>query len=79
MKLTTHPLTPDLWPVFEDLFGENGAAGGCWCMYWRIDRTYRNKPREDHSALALAFQHDCRIQIRGGGKPYSNLALNADR
>jgi len=35
VKLTTGPLTPDLWPAFEDLFGENGAVGGCWCMYWR--------------------------------------------
>jgi hypothetical protein len=32
MKLTIRPLTPDLWPALEDLFGENGAAGGCWCM-----------------------------------------------
>jgi hypothetical protein len=22
-------LTPDLWLAFEDLFGENGAVGGC--------------------------------------------------
>jgi hypothetical protein len=41
MKLTTRPLTPDLWLAFEDLFRENGAAGGCWCMYWRIGRAYR--------------------------------------
>jgi len=34
---------------------------------------------QHHSALALAFQRDCQIEIRGGGKPYSNLALNADR
>src|ERR1700730_3968605 len=32
MKLTIRPLTPDLWPAVEDLFGENGAVGGCWCM-----------------------------------------------
>ena len=43
MKLATRPLTPDLWPAFEDLFGENGAVGG-WCMYWRIGRVYRQKP-----------------------------------
>ena len=36
MKLTIRPLTPDLWPAFEDLFGENGAVGGCSSMYWRI-------------------------------------------
>ena len=27
-----------------------------------------------HSALALAFQHTVELTIRGGGKPYSNLA-----
>jgi hypothetical protein len=31
MKITIRPLTPDLWPAIEDLFGENGAVGGCWC------------------------------------------------
>jgi GNAT superfamily N-acetyltransferase len=27
MKLTVRPLTPDLWPALEDLFGKNGAVG----------------------------------------------------
>ena len=35
MKLTIRPLTPDLWPALEDLFGKRGASNGCWCMYWR--------------------------------------------
>jgi hypothetical protein len=29
MKLTIRPLTPDLWPALEDLFGEKGACNGC--------------------------------------------------
>src|SRR5262245_14495751 len=33
-----HPLTPDRWPDLEALFGERGACGGCWCMYWRLRR-----------------------------------------
>src|SRR2546423_13492874 len=45
MKLTIRPLTPNLWPALEDLFGDKGACGGCWCMYWRIGRAYRNRPR----------------------------------
>jgi hypothetical protein len=36
MKLAILPLTPDLWPALEDLFGKWGASNGCWCMYWRI-------------------------------------------
>ena len=29
------PVTPEYWDRFVSLFGENGACGGCWCMYWR--------------------------------------------
>lgn len=36
--LETHPLTPTRWNDFEALFGERGAYGGCWCMWWRITR-----------------------------------------
>lgn len=38
MRLKVHPLTPDRWPDLEALFGENGAYGGCWCMWWRTTR-----------------------------------------
>ena len=30
------PLTPELWPALEKLFGKQGACMGCWCMYWRL-------------------------------------------
>jgi len=33
-----HPLTADRFDDFETLFGERGACGGCWCMWWRLDR-----------------------------------------
>jgi GNAT superfamily N-acetyltransferase len=32
------PLTPRRWRDFERLFGERGAYGGCWCMWWRTSR-----------------------------------------
>jgi GNAT superfamily N-acetyltransferase len=35
MPITCRKLTPRLWPAFEELFGSNGACGGCWCMHWR--------------------------------------------
>jgi GNAT superfamily N-acetyltransferase len=50
MKLLIRPLTPDLWPALEDLFGENGACLGCWCMYWQIGNSYRKRPREQNKA-----------------------------
>lgn len=37
-KLTIRPLTPDLWPALEDLFGPKGACSG---FYVRIG--YRKK------------------------------------
>ena len=70
MKLTTRPLTPDLWPAFEDLFGENGAVGGCWRMYWRIGRAYRKKPREENKT---AFR-----EIVERGPPPGLLAFDGD-
>jgi GNAT superfamily N-acetyltransferase len=36
MTLRTAPLTPDLWPALEALFGASGACGGCWCQHWRL-------------------------------------------
>ena len=44
MNFTVRPLTPELWPALEDLFGKEGACHGCWCMYWRIGAAYRRQP-----------------------------------
>lgn len=30
-----YPATPSRWKHVEALFGERGACGGCWCMFWR--------------------------------------------
>ena len=45
IEFTVLPVTPDLWPVLEDLFGKSGASNGCWCMYWRLGGAYRGAPR----------------------------------
>jgi GNAT superfamily N-acetyltransferase len=34
--LVVKALTKETWQAFEALFGENGACGGCWCMYWHL-------------------------------------------
>jgi GNAT superfamily N-acetyltransferase len=34
--LTLRPLSPADWPIIVELFGDNGACGGCWCMWWRV-------------------------------------------
>lgn len=48
MALTIRPLTPDLWPALQDLFGKHGASNSCWCMYWRIGAEYRKRDREEN-------------------------------
>jgi GNAT superfamily N-acetyltransferase len=48
--LTVRPLTPDLWPALEGLFGRGGASNGCWCMYWRIGAAYAKRPRSENRA-----------------------------
>ena len=35
------PLTPDLWPAFEELFGKQGACYGCWCTHFRLPPAVR--------------------------------------
>ena len=37
--LTVEPLTKNNWQKFEKLFGEKGACGNCWCMYFRLPMT----------------------------------------
>jgi GNAT superfamily N-acetyltransferase len=73
VKLKVLPLTPKLWPALEDLFGENGACNGCWCMYWRIGKAYCKRPfaknkaelhdivKKGPSPGVLAFQGDMAV------------------
>jgi GNAT superfamily N-acetyltransferase len=37
-KFAYHPLAPKRWNDFEELLGDRGACGGCWCMFWRLRR-----------------------------------------
>ena len=45
IKPECHPLTPERWSDFETLFGERGACGGCWCMWWRLKRSEFEKQK----------------------------------
>jgi GNAT superfamily N-acetyltransferase len=38
MKIQIEEMTPRRWEDLEQLFGEKGACGGCWCMWWRIGK-----------------------------------------
>jgi len=51
--LEFHPLTPERWGDFEELFGEHGAYSGCWCMYWRITRAQFAANGNEGNRLAM--------------------------
>src|SRR6266851_2712232 len=71
MQLKIRPLTPDLWPALEDLFGPRGACNNCWCMYWRIGAPYRKRPGDKNKA---AFR-----EIVKNGPPSGLIAFDGDR
>lgn len=52
------PLTPELWPAFEMLFGKQGACYGCWCTHFRLPPSVRregNRERnKDHIRARVA-------------------------
>lgn len=47
------PLTPDTWSGFQALFGERGAYGGCWCMWWRCTRREFEQQQGEGNRLAM--------------------------
>jgi len=62
-KLDIHPLTPERWDDFENLFGERGAYGGCWCMWWRTTRKEFEANQGEKNRLAL------KTLVDGGAVP----------
>lgn len=51
--LEFHPVTPERWRDLETLFGERGACGGCWCMWWRLKRSQFEKQKGQENKKAL--------------------------
>jgi GNAT superfamily N-acetyltransferase len=62
-RIEIHPLTSDRWEDLVALFGEKGACGGCWCMWWRLARSAFLKGKGAGNRRALG-----RI-VRAGGVP----------
>jgi GNAT superfamily N-acetyltransferase len=53
VNLKFSPLTPARWSDFATLFGERGACGGCWCMYWRLKRSEYNVNKGEGNRQAM--------------------------
>ncbi len=67
-------LRPELWPSLESLFGANGACGGCWCMWWRVERGGKLWRQMQGARAKRAFK---RLVARGAARGI--LAFSGDR
>jgi GNAT superfamily N-acetyltransferase len=53
-QLTFEPLTKSNWNKFVALFGEKGACGNCWCMYYRLFQSdFREGKTDDRNKEAM--------------------------
>ena len=66
------PLTPDLWPVFEELFGKQGACYGCWCTHFRMSPAMRRESNRDRNKDHIKARIDA-------GPPPGLLAVREGR
>jgi hypothetical protein len=53
IEVEFHPLKSDRWQDLEELFGERGACGGCWCMWWRSRRSEYEKQKGEGNKRAM--------------------------
>lgn len=51
--LEFYPLITKRWVDLEALFGEHGACGGCWCMWWRLKRSEFERQKGEGNRMAL--------------------------
>ncbi len=53
-QITFEPLTKKNWGMFVQLFGEKGACGNCWCMYYRLSKAdFKEGKAEDGNKNAM--------------------------
>lgn len=66
-EIRVEPAGADRWGDLERLFGERGACGGCWCMWYRLPRAEyeRGKGAKNRSALR---------RLVGAGEPVGVIA-----
>jgi len=71
-QLTFEPLTKANWGKFVQLFGERGACGNCWCMWYRIRKQdFQEGKENDGNKLAIK-------ELVWAGKPTGILGFYED-
>ncbi len=71
MSLTIRPVTHELWPSLETLFGPQGACYGCWCSYFRLAPKQRDALSKDEKKQLLK-------QATEASLPPGLIALDGD-
>lgn len=61
--LSFKPVTEGNWTDMQALFGEKGAYGGCWCVYWRM------KTPEFNRLSSTERKHEMESYIDTGRSP----------
>jgi GNAT superfamily N-acetyltransferase len=68
-QLSIEPVTKKNWNKFVKLFGDRGACGNCWCMYYRLSNAdFREGKVDDGNKRAIK-------RIVWEGKPIGILGL----
>jgi len=62
-RVSFGPLDTGRWDDLESLFGERGACGGCWCMWWRLQRSEFDRRKGDGNKRAM------RALVESGERP----------
>ena len=57
LSLSFKPIKRDLWSDLEELFGPNGACGGCWCMFWKL----RGKAYDESRGIENRQMHKSQV------------------
>ena len=73
-EIKIRELKKDDWPNLEILFGERGACGGCWCMYWRIPHGGKMWQAAVGKPNRTAMK-----KLVSGGRAHGILAFDSDQ
>ncbi len=74
-SLTIRSLRQEDWPIVKELFGEKGACGGCWCMWWRVEKggklweSVKGKKNRDSFKRLIKAKEVHAVLALSGGKP----------